>query len=137
MTSEQLLASGEIFWLVLSLLLTSLYWVPYILNEIVRAGPMGAMASKQPWTLELSDWAQRAKRAHANQIENLMIFAPLAILVPLTGSSTENTVLAAAVFFGARLVHFVVYTLGIPVVRTLAFVVGFACQIYLGAVLLM
>ena len=136
MTGEELLASSEIFWLVLGLLLTSLYWVPYILNEIVKAGPLGAMASKAPWTIELASWAQRCRRAHANQVENMVIFAPLAVLVPLTGQSTAATGLAAMVFFFARLAHFAVYTLGIPVLRTLTFVIGVGCQVYLALVLL-
>jgi uncharacterized MAPEG superfamily protein len=38
------------------------------------------------------------------------------------------TVAAAATYFWARLVHLAVYTMGIPVVRTLAFFVGFCAQ---------
>lgn len=136
MTAEMLAQSPEVHWLVLSLLITAFYWVPYILNMLARAGVWGALSSSSPWTIELADWATRARRAHANQVENLVIFAPLAILVPLTGSSTENTALAAMIFFVARLVHFVVYILGIPVVRTLAFAVGALCTLYLALVLL-
>ena len=136
MTADQLLASGEVQWLVLSVLLTALYWVPYILNELACAGVFGAMAHKAPWTIELADWAQRAKRAHANQIENLVVFAPLAILVPLTGLSTGATALAAMIFFFARLAHFLVYTAAIPILRTITFFVGVGCQVYLALVLL-
>ena len=136
MTGSELLASGEVQWLVWSVLLTALYWVPYILNELVVAGVFGAMAHKAPWTIELGDWAQRAKRAHANQVENLVIFAPLAILVPLTGVGTAGTALAAMIFFLARLAHFVVYTAGIPVLRTLTFFAGVGCQVFLALALL-
>ncbi len=136
MPVDQLLQSPELFWLVLSVLISALYWVPYILNEIVRAGLFGAMASKQPWSIELAGWAQRARRAHANQVENLVIFAPLAMLVPLLGLSSEATALAAMIFFVARLAHFVVYTLGVPVLRTLTFFIGVGCQVYLAIVLL-
>jgi uncharacterized MAPEG superfamily protein len=34
---------------------------------------------------------------------------------------------AAKLYLGARLVHYVVYAAGIPVVRTLAFVAGCPC----------
>lgn len=136
MTGEQLLLTSEVQWLVWSVLLTALYWVPYILNELVQAGVFGALAHRSPWTIELADWAQRAKRAHANQVENLVIFAPLAILVPLTGMSSDATALAALIFFASRLAHFVVYTAGIPVLRTLTFVVGVACQVFLALTLL-
>ncbi len=45
--------------------------------------------------------------------------------------STESTVIACAVYFWARLAHAIVYTLGIPVLRTLAFTVGFLAQVAL------
>jgi uncharacterized MAPEG superfamily protein len=37
-------------------------------------------------------------------------------------------VLACAVYFWSRVAHLIVYTLGLPVFRTLAFVVGFLAQ---------
>jgi uncharacterized MAPEG superfamily protein len=37
-------------------------------------------------------------------------------------------VLACAVYFWARVAHVIVYTLGLPVFRTLAFAVGFCAQ---------
>ena len=36
--------------------------------------------------------------------------------------------IACAVYFWARLAHVIVYTMGVPVLRTLAFAVGFAAQ---------
>jgi uncharacterized MAPEG superfamily protein len=59
------------------------------------------------------------------------IFAPLVLVLDVLGISTGATVAACAVFFWARLVHLVVYTLGIPVVRTATFVVGWAAQMVL------
>jgi uncharacterized MAPEG superfamily protein len=40
------------------------------------------------------------------------------------------------VFFYTRLAHYVVYTAGIPVIRTLLFAVGWACQMMLALTLL-
>jgi uncharacterized MAPEG superfamily protein len=45
--------------------------------------------------------------------------------------SSRVTVGACIIYFFARLVHYVVYTMGIPVVRTLSFAVGWAAQIAL------
>ena len=39
--------------------------------------------------------------------------------------------IACAVYFWARLAHVIVYTLGVPVLRTLAFAVGFVAQVAL------
>ena len=36
--------------------------------------------------------------------------------------------LACAVYFWARLAHLIVYMIGVPVLRTLAFTVGFIAQ---------
>ena len=44
------------------------------------------------------------------------------------GISNETTVFAAKMYFWARLLHAVAYTLAWPWVRTLAFAAGFASQ---------
>ncbi|HXZ21341.1 MAG TPA: MAPEG family protein, partial [Pseudolabrys sp.] len=78
-----------------------------------------------------SPWAQRLYFAHTNAVENLIIFAPLVLILDAQGHSTESTVMACAVYFWARLAHAIVYTMGVPVLRTLAFAVGFAAQVVL------
>jgi uncharacterized MAPEG superfamily protein len=78
-----------------------------------------------------SAWAQRLYFAHTNAVDNLVIFAPLVLILDAIGHSTQMTVLACAVYFWARLAHAIVYALGVPVVRTLTFAVGFAAQVVL------
>jgi uncharacterized MAPEG superfamily protein len=99
--------SREMFWLILTVAMTGLFWVPYILDRTWVRGLVGAMANPSPSAKPQSDWAQRMIAAHGNAVENLVIFAPLV------------------------LAHYVVYTLGIPVLRTLAFVGGFVAQVIL------
>ena len=60
--------------------------------------------------------------------ENLIIFAPLVLILNDLDYSTQWTVYACAVYFWARVAHLIVYTLGLPVFRTLAFTVGFLAQ---------
>jgi uncharacterized MAPEG superfamily protein len=74
--------------------------------------------------------------AHRNAVENLVVFATLVLTLRALNISTGATVTACAVFFYARLAHAVVYTLGIPVLRTLAFAVGFAAQAVLAIAVL-
>jgi uncharacterized MAPEG superfamily protein len=69
--------------------------------------------------------------AHTNAVENLVIFATLVLILHAIHHSTASTVLACAVFFWARLAHAVIYMLGVPVLRTLAFTVGFLAQVAL------
>lgn len=128
--------STEIHWLVLTLLLTALMWVPYILRLLGEMGMVQGVMDGEHATPVEAPWAQRAKRAHANAIENLAIFAPLILAVEIVHAGSEWTALAAQVYFWARLVHYGVYTMGLPIVRTLAFAVGFACQIILVLALL-
>jgi uncharacterized MAPEG superfamily protein len=123
--------SRELLWLTLTVILTGLMWVPYILDRIMVRGMMGAMANPSPRHKAQSAWAQRLYFAHTNAVENLIIFAPLVLILEAQGHSTQSTVIACAVYFWARLAHVVVYTMGVPVLRTLAFAVGFAAQVAL------
>jgi uncharacterized MAPEG superfamily protein len=123
--------SKELLWLTWTVVLTGVMWIPYILDRIKVRGLMGAMANPTPKDAPQSLWACRLMRAHRNAIENLVVFAPLVLILDALNVSTPPTVIACAVFFYARLAHAVVYTLGIPVARTLAFAVGFAAEVVL------
>jgi uncharacterized MAPEG superfamily protein len=123
--------SGEFKWLTLTVILTGLMWVPYILDRIMVRGLIGAMANPSRNDKPQSAWAQRLYFAHTNAVENLMIFAPLVLILDALNHSTQSTMIACAVYFWARLAHAIVYTMGVPVLRTLAFTVGFAAQVVL------
>jgi uncharacterized MAPEG superfamily protein len=121
----------ELFWLTLTVILTGLLWVPYILNRVMVRGLSGAMANPARNQKPQAEWANRLMFAHDNAVENLMIFAPLVLVLNAADYSTKWTVLACAVYFWARLVHAIVYALGVPVLRTVAFTVGFCAQVAL------
>ncbi len=121
-------ATPELFWLCAVTALTGLLWVPYILQLILQLGPIAALWDPVAAHPHNAAWALRAKRAHANAVENLVVIAPLALMVHLFGLGNAMTALAMAVYFGARIVHYVAFLFAIPLVRTLAFVVGFGCQ---------
>jgi uncharacterized MAPEG superfamily protein len=115
---------------------TALMWMPYILNTIVVRGLINAVGySDNP--KPLAPWAARMKQAHSNAIENLVVFGLLIFVAQAAGANNETTALASAIYFYARIVHFVTYSLGVPWVRTLAFAVGFMCQISLALQILM
>ncbi|MGN6747354.1 MAG: MAPEG family protein [Xanthobacteraceae bacterium] len=120
--------STELFWLMLTVAMTGLFWVPYILDRFMVRGLLGAMANPSPKDRPQSPWAQRLMAAHINAVENLVIFAPLVLTARALGIATAVTAFACALYFWSRLAHVVVYTLGIPVVRTLSFVAGFVAQ---------
>ena len=128
--------SKEMMWLAYTVILTGVLWIPYILDRARVRGLMGAMANPSPAFKPQSAWAQRLQAAHDNTVENLVVFSALVLILHAQNQSTANTVLACAVFFWARLVYVIVYTLGIPVLRTLAFAVGFVCQVTLALAVL-
>lgn len=128
--------SPELRYLTLVAALTALLWVPYILNEIMVRGLVDALgypANPKP----LAPWAQRLKSAHYNAVENLVVFAALVLVASAAGIHHPAVATAAAVYFWARVVHAVAYTLAVPWVRTLSFVVGFAMQMWVAAVILL
>ena len=118
----------ELFWLTLTVILTGVLWVPYVLNRIQIRGLTGAMANPSRNDKPHAEWATRLMFAHDNAVENLVIFAPLVLILAEIDYSSSWTVYACAVYFWARVAHLIVYALGVPVFRTLTFAVGFFAQ---------
>lgn len=73
-----------------------------------------------PW----SGWNDRLNRAIKNQIEGIVIFAPILLAIELANLNNGTTALGAQIFVLARVAHAIVYTLGIPWVRTTAWAAG-------------
>ena len=106
---------------------TALLWIPYVLNRMVVRGisaTVGYPVDPPP----LAPWAQRLRAAHANAVENLAVFAALMLTAQMLGISTQATALAGSLYLWSRVLHAITYTLGVPWLRTLAFVGGFAAQ---------
>lgn len=117
----------ELAYLAWVTVLTALIWVPYVLDRVAVRGIADAVGYPENPKPQ-SAWAVRMQSAHANAIENLVVFATLVLVAHAAGISNGATVLAASLYFWARVVHLVAYTLAVPWVRTLAFVAGFAAQ---------
>src|SRR5262249_29155725 len=117
----------ELLYLVYVTVLTGLLWVPYILDRIATWG-LAAAVSYPDNPPAQSPWARRLMKAHWNAVENLVVFGALVLAAQDLGVSNSAIGTAAMVYFWARLVHALVYTLAIPWLRTLAFTVAFLCQ---------
>jgi len=123
--------SRELFWLTATVALTGLLWIPYIIDRVKVRGLMATLDNPRAHDTPQSPWAMRLYFAHTNAVDNLIIFAPLVLILDSLNISTPVTVLACAVYFWARLAHAIIYAMGLPVLRTLAFVVGFGAQVVL------
>ncbi len=110
---------------------TGVLWIPIIINRLREMGMWPALRNPQPDVRPEADWADRLGHAHRNAVENLVVFAPLVLIVELAGVSSSATATASLVFLVSRIAHAVIYAAGIPLFRTLAFVIGFACQMVL------
>ncbi len=123
--------SPEITYTALAAGLTGILWVPIIVNRLREMGIWKALNNPEPDVRPHADWAYRLTHAHRNAIENLVVFAPLALAVHSLALGSALTATAAALFFWSRLAHATIYTFGVPLLRTVAFVLGFAAQVIL------
>ena len=119
----------ELFWLALTATMTALLWIPYVMNRTMRAGLVNAILTPQMGAPVVeAEWAQRAKRAHSNAVENLVVFTALIAVAQLSGVSNPTTAFAAALYFWARLGHFLLLTFGVPYARTIIWTVSWVAQ---------
>ena len=100
-------------------------------NANVSAMGMGWGIGNRDEPATTSGWGARARRAYLNHLENLLIYAAIAVPAHLAGVSTELTVLGAQIFIIARILYAIVYVAGWTVagVRTICWfggVVGYA-----------
>jgi uncharacterized MAPEG superfamily protein len=68
----------------------------------------------------------RLARAQANFFETFPIFAVAALIVAVAGLGDRWTAIGAWLWLGARLAYLPLYAFGVPVVRTIAFLIGVA-----------
>lgn len=120
------------FYTALSGLWLALAWFPYILDRIIVRGLIGALAPYDKDALPQSGWAQRAMRAHQVLLEAFAAFAPLAIMAMIRIPEDALAGTLAMTFFVGIFAHYVIYCVGVPVLRTLAFAVAALSTVALG-----
>ena len=123
--------SKELFWLTLTSVLTLAMWIPYIIDRAMVRGLWATLDNPDPKAKPQSPWAQRLYFAHTNSVDNLVCFAALVLTLAVLERATQATAIACAVYFWSRLAYTIVYALGIPVLRTVCFTVGFLAQLAL------
>ncbi len=119
----------ELIYLACVATFTALLWIPYVLNRFAVWGindTVGYPDNPKP----LSPWAERLKRAHANAVENLVIFATLVLVASALGITGGALATAAMLYFWSRVVHALAYLFGVPWLRTLGFTGGFIAQMW-------
>src|SRR5262249_39405034 len=69
-------------------------------------------------------WSGRARRAHLNMLENLVLFAVLVLATEITNKNNAMTEFGAQLFFWARVSYAVIYVVGLPWLRTGVWVIS-------------
>ncbi len=110
--------------------------LPYIISGITavyRTRQFGSVDVKHPrvQAAKLEGIGARAVGAQANAWEALAVFAPAVILAHVAGADAGKAAMAAGIFLAARVLHLIVYLANIAPVRTLCFVVGLGCSLWL------
>lgn len=115
--------SPDLKYLLFSVVLA---FVQVLIAAMAAQGQVGLvpLAGNRDNLPELTGIAGRAKRAHLNMIENLVLFAALVLIAAAAGKANAATATGAAIFFWARLAHAIIYLIGIPWLRTLAWAVS-------------
>ena len=89
-----------------------------------QAVGLNTLAGNREGLGEIGGWAGRAKRAHLNMIESMVLFAALVLIAATAGKANAMTAMGAAIFFWARLAYAVIYIAGIAWLRTLVWFVS-------------
>lgn len=89
-----------------------------------QAVGLNTLAGNREGLGEIPGWAGRARRAHLNMIENMVLFAALVLIAAVAGKANAMTAMGAMIFFWARVAYAVIYVAGIAWLRTLAWFVS-------------
>lgn len=116
----------------LGLFVVQIFLVPFL-----RYPTSGLSSGDQVKTLlgnrddlpEMSMACQRAARALDNYKEAMPVFLTLALLTMIMDRETPYALSGAMIFLAARVAYVPIYVIGIPVVRTLAWTVGWVGMI--------
>jgi len=93
-------------------------------NAEDAAQQAGGDAEKLKKMLVPNEDVERVRRAHRNDLENVLPFMLLAVLYCATGPDAATALLHFKIFFYARVAHSVVYVLALQPWRALCWMVG-------------
>lgn len=119
------------------LLVLLLYMVQIFLQEVSRFGfdLLGIVGNRDNLP-EISVVAGRLDRAKSNLLESLPIFLALALLALVKGRDTSAVTHASLVFLVARVIYVPAYVSGIPMLRSIVWLVAVASLVLMALALI-
>ena len=127
--------SPDVTYLLYSVILCFVQVLIAATGANTRVG-LPTLAGNREGLAEIKGWAGRARRAHLNMIENLVLFASLVLIAAVAGKANATTAMGAMIFFWARVAYAIIYLIGIPWLRTLAWAVSVVGMAMIVSVLL-
>jgi uncharacterized MAPEG superfamily protein len=115
--------SPDLKYLLFSVILTFVQMLIATSAATLAVG-LPTLAANREGLGEVPGFAGRAKRAHLNSIENMVLFTALVLIAAVSGKANAMTAMGAMIFFWGRLVHGIIYLAGIPWLRTVAWAVS-------------
>ena len=115
--------SPDLYYLLMSTILCFVQMLVAATGANTQVG-LPVLAGNREGLPEIVGWPGRARRAHLNMIENLVLFSALVLIAAAAGKANAATAMGAMIFFWARLAYALIYLIGIPWLRTLAWAVS-------------
>ena len=115
----------DLTMLVWCVLLTLVSPYVYVTHLVFAPGGLGwGVGNRDQPLADEAVWARRARRAHANLVENLVPFAALVLAAHIAGRANGTTALGAELFFWSRLLYLPAYIIGLVPWRTVLFAIA-------------
>lgn len=116
----------ELMLLAWTLVLAFVYIMAFDLVRTRQYGAQWNMGPRDAAMPPLSPIADRLGRAQANFFETLPLFIAAVLVAHVAGVHNSKTVLGAELYFWARVIYLPLYAFGVPVVRSLVWLVSAA-----------
>lgn len=104
-----------------------LAFVQILLFDVARTRQYGSKWNMGPRDGEmppLSPVAERLRRAQDNLFETLPLFIGAVLIAHVAQRTTANTALGAQIYFWARVAYVPLYAFGVPMVRSIVWIVS-------------
>ncbi len=112
----------------LSMLALTVVWlfVMIMVTAMLNIGQqsVGVLVGPRDNLPEPSGLVARGKRATANLVEGLIMFAPFVLILAVQDGFTAQSAMGAQLFFYSRIGHGLLYFAGVPWLRSIVWMVG-------------